>query len=150
MFYRLPNERKTSSKCFRHALIQRGQRGDVPGQWRAGTALSRHRQLAPWVLGVLMRASLPRCSQSASGMMASIRHTGKAGADHGLGQLLRRAAQIAAGVGYILGAGVAAPTLGGHVVVGAGVHHTVAGVGVRQVIARLPAVEGNCMIFMPG
>ena len=31
---------------------------------------SRHCQLAPWVLGVLMRASLPRCSQSASGMIA--------------------------------------------------------------------------------
>ena len=32
--------------------------------------ISRQRQFAPCVLGVLMRASLPRCSQSASGMMA--------------------------------------------------------------------------------
>ena len=31
---------------------------------------SRQCQFAPCVLGVLMRASLPRCSQSASGMMA--------------------------------------------------------------------------------
>src|SRR5699024_4336511 len=35
------------------------------------------------------------------------------------------------------------PALGGDVVVGAGVDHAVGGVGVGQVIARLPAVEGE-------
>ena len=40
VFYRLPNERKTRSKCFRHTLIQRGQRGEQnppfggPTLWR--------------------------------------------------------------------------------------------------------------------
>ena len=73
----------------------------------------------------------------------SIRNACKAGTDHAFGQLLRRAAQIPAGVGYVLGAGVATPTLGGHVIVGACIHHTVAGVGVGQVVARLPAVESK-------
>ena len=81
----------------------------------------------------------PVCQRDDGG----IRNAGKAGADHALGQGLRCAAQIPAGVGHILGTGVAAPALGGHVVVGAGVHHTVAGVGVGQVVARLPAVESE-------
>ena len=81
----------------------------------------------------------PVCQRDDGG----IRNAGKAGADHALGQGLRCAAQIPAGVGHILGTGVAAPALGGHVVVGAGVHHTVAGVGVGQIIARFPAVESE-------
>ena len=81
----------------------------------------------------------PVCQRDDGG----IRNTGKACADHAFGQGLRCAAQIPAGVCHILGAGVVAPALSGHVVVGAGVHHAVAGVGVGQVVARLPAVEGE-------
>ena len=48
--------------------------GSAPGLFRrsAGTRgwFSRHCQLPCWVLGVLMRPSAPRCSQSARGMMA--------------------------------------------------------------------------------
>src|SRR5699024_6512821 len=40
-------------------------------------------------------------------------------------------------------AGGLLPALGGDVVVGAGVHHAVGGVGVGQVVARLPAVKGE-------
>ena len=72
-----------------------------------------------------------------------VRHAGKAGAYHGLGEVFGCAAQVAAGIGHILGAGALTPALGGHVVVGAGVDHTVAGVGVGQVVARLAAVEGE-------
>ena len=57
---------------------------------------------------------------------SGIRYTGKAGTDHGLGQLFRLAAQVAAGIGHILGTGVGTPAFGGHIVVGAGVHHAVA------------------------
>ena len=74
---------------------------------------------------------------------SGIRYTGKAGTDHGLGQLFRLAAQVAAGIGHILGTGVGTPAFGGHIVVGAGVHHAVAVVGVGQVIAGFPAVKGK-------
>src|SRR5699024_3955471 len=70
-------------------------------------------------------------------------HAGQAGADHGVGEAGGLAAQVAAGVGHILAAGGLLPALGGDVVVGAGVDHAVGGVGVGQVSARLPAVEGE-------
>ena len=70
-----------------------------------------------------------------------VRHAGKAGRDHGFGQVFGGAAQIPAGVVDILRAGRRPPALGGHIVVGAGVDDAVPGVGVRQVVARLPAIE---------
>ena len=45
-----------------------------------------------------------------------IRNTGKAGADHGLCQILGQAAQVTAGIVDILGAGRLPPAFGGHIV----------------------------------
>ena len=72
-----------------------------------------------------------------------IRSTGEAGGDHGLSEGARRAAQVTAGVGHILGGGSLLPALGGDVIVRAGVDHAVGRVGVGQVVARLPAVKGK-------
>ncbi len=82
VFYRLPNERKTRSKCFRHALIQRGQRGDVPGQC-SGQGLCQPPApvcalCAGGVDAGLAAQMQPVCQRDDGG----VRNTGKACADN--------------------------------------------------------------------
>ncbi len=133
-----------SLKFFaRHTVVQRGQLSDVSAEGR-GERLSE----PPLPVGTLgaggVDAGLSVQMEPVGQRDDShVRHAGKAGAYHGLGEVFGCAAQVAAGVGHILGAGALTPALGGHVVVGAGVDYTVAGVGVGQIVARLAAVEGE-------
>ena len=133
-----------SLKFFaRHTVVQRGQLSDVSAEGR-GERLSE----PPLPVGALgaggVDAGLSVQMEPVGQRDDShVRHAGKAGAYHGLGEVFGCAAQVAAGIGHILGAGALTPALGGHVVVGAGVDHTVAGVGVGQIVARLTAVEGE-------
>ena len=122
-------------------VVQDGQGGDVTAQVNGERLCQPPLPVGAGGAGRVDPGVLAQMEPVGQRNDGHVRHAGQAGTDHRFGQIFGGTAQIPAGVGHILGAGVFPPAFGGHVVVGAGVDDAVPGVGVGQIIARLPAVK---------